>query len=109
MQDNIEILSPKTNVENVCNTKSVNCKNNIVDNYQSENLAKVECSNIKPKKPYLKRGTGLARYGLNLEEIKKATGKLKFHKPKLSIPPKINVTRKCLNQVVKFSNTECGK
>lgn len=94
----------------MCQAKPEDCENNEVENNQSEKEDKVECNNIKPKKPYLKRGTGLARYGLNLEDVKKAaTGKLKFHKPIISVPPKINVTRKCLNQALKCPNTEFGK
>jgi len=104
LQDNVKILSPNKNVEKICTRKSVDNENN-----QSKKVNEVECNNIKPKKPYLKRGTGLARYGLNLEEVKKASGKLKFHKPKIPVLPKINMPRKCLNQVLKFPHTDFGK
>lgn len=80
------------------NTKSTDCDKNV------EN--KTKCHN---KKPYLRRGAGLARYGLKLEEIKKKTGKLKFHKPVRSVPSKIKVPRKCLNKTGIFPKTECGK
>jgi len=108
LQDNVKILSPNKNIEKICPTKSVDYENNLIENNQLEKINEVEC-NIKPKKPYLKRGTGLARYGLNLEEVKKASGKLKFHKPKIPVLPKINMPRKCLNQVLKFPHTEFGK
>lgn len=87
--------------------KSVECNTNISEDKQLEN--EIEYKTIKPKKPYLKRGTGLARYGLNIEEVKKKTGKLKFKKPILSVPSKIKVPRKCLNQVKPFPKTEFGK
>lgn len=87
-------------------SKSVECTN-IAEDKQLENG--IECKTIKPKKPYLKRGTGLARYGLNIEEVKKKSGKLKFKKPILSVPSKIKVPRKCLNQVKPFPKTELGK
>lgn len=76
---------------------------------QLQNKNDLDFNNIKPKMPYLKRGSGLARYGLNLEEVKKKTGKLKFHKPRISVPPKIKVPRKCLNQVNTFPKTEFSK
>lgn len=98
------MLSNKNDFK-ICDTKSLNCDNNIEDNTKLENETK--CNNNK--KPYLRRGAGLARYGLKLEEIKKKTGKLKFHKPIRSVPSKIKVPRNCLNQVRIFPKTEFGK
>lgn len=109
MRDDLEILSPNKNFGETCKSTSVNCDNDEVIDNQLEKENEIECNTIKPKKPYLKRGAGLARYGLNLQEVKKKTGKLKFHKPIISIPPKIKVPRKCLNQVQKFPKTEFSK
>lgn len=86
-------------------TKSIDCDDNIKENKKMENETK--CHNNK--KPYLRRGAGLARYGLKMEEIKKKTGKLKFYKPVRPVPSKIKVPRKCLNQVEIFPKTEFGK
>lgn len=80
-----------------------------MEDNQLQKKTELDFNNRKPKMPYLKRGTGLARYGLNLEEVKKKAGKLKFHKPKISVPPKIKVPRKCLNEVKAFSKTEFSK
>lgn len=104
MQDNLKVLSPNKNVDEICHTKSNICENNIVEDHELKNTNEVQ----HYKRPYLKRGTGLARYGLNINEIKKKTGKLKFHKAIRTIPPKIKVPRKCLNQVQMLSKTECG-
>lgn len=98
------MLSNKTGLKNY-NTKSIDCDNNIEENKKIENETK--CHNNK--KPYLRRGAGLARYGLKMEEIKKKTGKLKFHKPVKSVPSKIKVPRKCLNLVGMNPKTEFGK
>lgn len=103
-RDEIAILSPNKNFDNISKAKAAEHNTNIVEDKQLEN--EIECKTIKPKKPYLKRGTGLARYGLNIEEVKKKTGKLKFKKPILSVPSKIKVPRKCLNQVKPFPKTE---
>lgn len=107
MRDDIEILSPNKNFGKMTKPKLINCddteKNNLLVN---EN--ELECNGIKPKKPYLKRGSGLARYGLNLQEVNKKRGKLKFRKPIKPVPPKIKVPRKCLNQVSTFPKTEFG-
>lgn len=88
---------------------SISCNRNEIENNQLENENNLKCNNIIPKKPYLKRGAGLARYGLKLNEIKKKAGKLKFHKPLKSIPSKAKVTKNCLNQVVRFPKPEFGK
>ncbi|XP_025201651.1 centromere protein J [Melanaphis sacchari] len=103
-RDDIAILSPNKNFDKIGKAKAVERNTNIVEDKQLEN--EIECKTIKPKKPYLKKGTGLARYGLNIEEVKKKTGKLKFKKPILSVPSKIKVPRKCLNQVKPFPKTE---
>lgn len=100
-------MSPNKNFGKTRKAKSIDVDTNIVEDNQYEN--KIECKTIKPKKPYLRRGTGLARYGLNIEEVKKKTGKLKFKRPIISVPPKIKVPRKCLNQVKPFPKTEFGK
>lgn len=102
-------MSTNENVDNIYKTKSTNSCRNIVKDDQLDCENEIECKNIKPKKPYLKRGTGLARYGLDLDEVKKKTGKLKFHKPIKSVPSKIKVPRKCLNQVQAFPKVEIGK
>lgn len=104
MRDDLQILSPNKNFSKNCKVNSINCDRN-----QTENENNMKCNNINPKKPYLKRGTGLARYGLSLDEIKKKNGKLKFHKPLKSIPSKIKVPRNCLNQVIQFPRPEFGK
>lgn len=80
----------------------------IVEENQLENRNEIEHNNIKPKKPFLKRGTGLARYGLNIEEVKKKKGKPKFYKPVISVPPNIKVPRKCLTQVKPYPKLELG-
>lgn len=110
MQDDIQKLSTNEKVDDICKAKSISSNRNIKkdDQFRYEN-EEIECQNIKPKKPYLKRGTGLARYGLNLDEVKKKAGKLKFHKPVKSVPPKIKVPRKCLNQIQAFPKVEIGK
>lgn len=103
----MEILSPNKHIDTACKAKPIN-GNNLEDNNLA-NESKIDHNSIKlKKKPFLKRGTGLARYGLNLEELKKKTGKLKFRKPVMAIPSKIKVPRKCLNQVQKFPKTEIG-
>lgn len=102
-------MSPNKSADKTCKTKSTECDGNKDENTQSDNENEVQCSSVIPKKPFLKRGTGLARYGLNLDEVKKKTGKLKFHKPIKSIPSKIKVPRKCLNQVQPLPKTEFGK
>lgn len=109
MVDDLEILSPNKHFGKNCNTKSKSCDNNFINENQCGKENDTDCNNSKPKKSYLKRGTGLARYGLNLQEVKKKAGKLKFHKPVISVPPKIKVPRKCLNQVQTFPKIEFGK
>ncbi|VVC33351.1 T-complex protein 10, C-terminal domain [Cinara cedri] len=106
LQDDLQLEPPNKNVGKSCQINSIDCGRNQIRENQLDNENKNICNNIKPKKPYLKRGAGLARYGLNLNEIKKKTGKLKFHKPLKSIPSKIKVPRDCLNQVVRFPRTE---
>uniref|UniRef100_A0A2S2QU52 Centromere protein J n=1 Tax=Sipha flava TaxID=143950 RepID=A0A2S2QU52_9HEMI len=106
IQDNVEVLSINEEDDNICKAKSMSSNINTVkdDQFGCEN--EIECQNNKPKKPYLKKGTGLARYGLNLDEIKKKTGKLKFQKPVKAVTSKIKVPRKCLNQVQAFPKVE---
>lgn len=105
MQNNIEILSPNKNVGETCNAKSIDFGGNTAKDNQLEDENTVK----HPKRPFLKRGSGLARYGLNLDEVKKKTGILKFHKPKRPVLPKIKAPRKCLNQVQTFPKTAFGK
>lgn len=107
LRDDIEILSPNKNFGKISKDKLTSC-DDIEKNNHLENENELECNSIKPKRPYLKRGAGLARYGLNLQEVNKKSGKLKFRKPIKLVPPKIKVPRKCLNQVVTFPKTEFG-
>lgn len=108
MQDNMEVLSMNEGVDNNCKAKSTSSINIVKDDkFGCENEMKYQ--NNKPKKPYLKKGTGLARYGLNLDEVKKKSGKLKFQKPVKAVTSKIKVPRKCLNQVQGFPKVEIGK
>jgi len=107
VHNDIEILSPNKNFANNFKEKIIDYDDNLAKDIQLENENDLKCK-PKPKKPYLKRGTGLARYGLNLDEVKKKSGKLKFHKPIKSVPSKIKVQRKCLNQAQKFPKTEFG-
>lgn len=62
-----------------------------------------EARNKNPK-PFLKKGTGLARYGLNLEEVKNKKGKLKFNKPK--IIHKVKIKKKIPNEAGKTFKSE---
>lgn len=100
------MMSSNKNCYNLYSTKSTDCDDNIE---KCENEMKCNNGSIQPKKPYLRKGAGLARYGLKLEEINKKTKKLKFYKPIRSVPSKIKVPRKCLNQVQKFPKIEFGK
>lgn len=92
----------------MCKTKSTEFDNNINEN-KLENEIKCNNNNIQPKKPYLRRGAGLAKYGLKLDEIKKKSGKLQFHKPIKPVPSKVKIPKKCFNQVKGFPKTEFGK
>lgn len=105
LQNNIDILSPNKKVDQTSNTSSVDFVQHTAEENHLEDKNRVE----HPKKPFLKRGSGLARYGLNLDEVKRKPGTLKFHKPKISVPPKIKAPRKCLIQVQAFPKTDFGK
>lgn len=99
---------PNKNAVEKCQAKSIDNDSCILENNQVENGNDTECINIKPKKQFLKKGTGLARYGLNIKEVKKKRGKPKFYKPVISVPPNIKVPRKCLNQVEPYPKLELG-
>lgn len=101
---------PNKNFDNASKAKSINCNANILKEKQCAVKKVADCNNVNlKKKTYLKKGAGLAKYGLTLEEINKKRGKLKFRKPLLTVPSKIKVPRNCLNQVTTFPKVEFGK
>ncbi|XP_050429678.1 centromere protein J isoform X2 [Adelges cooleyi] len=78
-RDNLVILSPNKHF-NQCKGKSIDENEKVLKENQSKQINDYDTEK-KKKKPYLKKGAGLARYGLNLEEVRNKKGKLKFNKP----------------------------
>ncbi|XP_050531959.1 centromere protein J isoform X2 [Daktulosphaira vitifoliae] len=101
-RDELVILSPNKNFAQTCKIRTVNDDEKMNSEKAKDLKDNFEVQNKNPK-PFLKKGAGLARYGLNFEEVKNKKGRLKFRKPQ--IIQKVKIPKKKTSESYKTSKT----